>query len=74
MKFTDLPIEIRSKIMYSGWIIHPVANLIKNHLKSVSFLRYAEIGEECPRSYYDHLLAINFLLPKFSEWVVLVLE
>lgn len=35
MDFYNLPLPIKAKIMYSGYIIHPVAKIFKEYIKNL---------------------------------------
>jgi len=58
--WNDLPLEIRAKIMYSGYIIHPIVELVKD----VSYIPYDSIvcdKLELKPSYIEHLCNIGIL-------------
>ena len=35
MEFKNLPYELKSKIMYSGWLKHPISNLFNIFLSNI---------------------------------------
>ena len=58
--WNDLPLEIRAKIMYSGWVKHPIVELIKD----VCYIPYDSIASdilELKPSYIEHLCDIGIL-------------
>jgi len=62
--YNDLPIEIKSKIMYSGYIIHPVATIFKEFYDETCYLINNEFNLETLQyneiSFYDYLYSINY--------------
>jgi hypothetical protein len=63
--FYNLPIEIRSKIMYSGYIISPTANIIKELKKELKFFnerRWSLTTMNYEKAtFYNILKELNFL-------------
>lgn len=57
--FWELPIELRSKIMYSGWIRHPVADIMKHFFLNIMKLEYDT--RIPPPSFIRHLTNIGEL-------------
>ncbi len=60
MNWNCLPLEIRSKIMYSRWIKHPIVDLIKD----IDYIPYNSIARditETDTSYVEHLCDIGIL-------------
>jgi hypothetical protein len=63
--YYNLPIEIRSKIMYSGYIVSPTAKIIKDLTKEIKFFNERRWSlttmnyEEA--TFYNILRELNFL-------------
>ena len=57
MEFKNLPIEIKSKIMYSGFIKHPITNLFNYFLNDIIPLN-SDISNP---SFIEHLINIGEL-------------
>tara|TARA_R110000824_G_scaffold397009_1_gene599258 strand:- start:822 stop:1100 length:279 start_codon:yes stop_codon:yes gene_type:complete len=57
--WNKLPIELRSKIMYSGWITHPVADIIKEFIKETSYLNLCRYN--LYKLMYDPLEFVDYL-------------
>ena len=58
--WNNLPLELRSKIMYSGYIKHPIVELIKE----IDYIPYNSIASdilELKPSYIEHLCDIGIL-------------
>lgn len=68
--FYNLPIEIRSKIMYSGYIVSPTAKLIKELKKEIKFFnerRWSLTTMKYEKAtFYNILRELNFL-KEFNE-------
>lgn len=62
--FFKLPIELRSKIMYSGYIVHPVAKIMKDLIDCEKELWQSEINldnlESVDFNFYEYLVNVNF--------------
>ena len=58
MVWNDLPEEIRSKIMYSGYIKHPVALVFKKFMNNIFIPLSANVEII---SLYDHLRNLGIL-------------
>ena len=63
--FYKLPIEIRSKIMYSGYIVSPTAKIIKDLTKEIKFFnerRWSLTTMNYEKAtFYNILRELNFL-------------
>ena len=63
--FYNLPIEIRSKIMYSGYIVSPTAKIIKDLTKEIKFFnerRWSLTTMNYQKAtFYNILRELNFL-------------
>ena len=63
--FYNLPIEIRSKIMYSGYIVSPTAKIIKDLTKEIKFFnerRWSLTTMNYEKAtFYNILRELNFL-------------
>jgi len=64
MNYNNLPEELRSKIMFSGSIIHPVATIFKEFKEEYCFLMNNNYNLETLThediSFYDYLYEINY--------------
>ncbi len=63
--WNDLPLEIRAKIMYSGYIKHPIIDF----LKEIEYISYKSIvvdETETLPSYVEHLCNIGILNYSFT--------
>ena len=58
MEFKNLPYELKSKIMYSGYIVHPVAIIFKQFVKNI--LPISSNVDNNP-SFIEHLTNIGEL-------------
>jgi len=65
----SLPIELRAKIMFSGWIVHPVAKIFKDFYDEEKFFLYRmydiEKNEYMNCDFYTYLKGIEYL--KYDE-------
>ena len=63
--YYQLPLEIQSKIMYSGWIVHPVAKIFKDFYEEEKFYLFNQYDIENDRyiecDLYSYLKGIEFL-------------
>lgn len=63
--FFNLPIELRSKIVYSGYIVHPTAQLIKDLKRDIDFWNKCNINIDTmdyeEPSFYLLLKSLNYL-------------
>jgi len=57
--FQNLPQEIRAKIMYGGYIIHPSAQIIKDFFNNL-YIKISQ-NEEDSINIYNHLINIGEL-------------
>lgn len=58
--FQNLPQEIRAKIMYGGYIIHPSAQIIKDFFNNL-YIKLNQNVEEDSINIYNHLINIGEL-------------
>ena len=58
--FQNLPEEIRAKIMYGGYIIHPSAKIIKDFFNNL-YIKLSQNVEEDSINIYNHLINIGEL-------------
>ena len=58
--FQNLPEEIRAKIMYGGYIIHPSAQIIKDFYNNL-YIKLNQNVEEDSLNIYNHLINIGEL-------------
>jgi len=68
--WNDLPLELRSKIMYSGYIKHPIVELLKD-MEYISYNSIACDILETQPSYVEHLCDIGILKPQMDFFVYL---
>tara|TARA_R110000803_G_scaffold58017_1_gene116204 strand:+ start:1220 stop:1474 length:255 start_codon:yes stop_codon:yes gene_type:complete len=76
--FWNLPIELRSKIMFSGWIRHPTADIITNFLLNIMPMEYDT--RLPPPSFIRHLtntgelnetdIMVHLEIDEFLQYVV----
>jgi len=63
--FFNLPIELRSKIVYTGYIVHPVANIVKDLKKDIEIFNDTNVNlltlEKEELSFYDLLKTLDYL-------------
>tara|TARA_A100000171_G_C2022415_1_gene91735 strand:- start:279 stop:563 length:285 start_codon:yes stop_codon:yes gene_type:complete len=63
--YYQLPIELRAKIMYSGWIVHPVAKIFKDFYNEEKYWIYRMYDVENNRyincDFYTYLKGIDYL-------------
>ena len=63
--FQNLPEEIRAKIMYGGYIIHPSAQIIKDFFNNL-YIKISQ-NEEDSINIYNHLINIGELKEKLNN-------
>lgn len=63
--FYNLPIELRSKIVYSGYIVHPLADIIKDIKKDIEIFNDTNVNlltlEKEEPSFYNLLKTLGYL-------------
>ena len=69
--WNDLPLELRSKIMYRGHIKHPIVKLLKD-MEYISYNSIASDILETQPSYVEHLCNIGILKPQIDFIVFLI--
>mgnify|MGYP003660487973 FL=1 len=70
--FQNLPEEIRAKIMYGGYIIHPSAKIIKDFFNNL-YIKISQNEEDM--NIYQHLINIGELKETKTDenlWLMLL--